>query len=636
MSSLIGHSLGRYHIIEQLGQGGMATVYKAYDTRLERDVAVKIIRKGAFPPEQLERILKRFEREAKALAKLSHPNIVKVLDYGDHEGVPYLVMEYLPGGTLKGKLAGGQKVAWREALQLLLPIAQALSYAHANKIIHRDIKPSNILITQTGEPMLSDFGIAKILDMEETHDLTATGVGIGTPEYMAPEQGMGQSDERADIYALGIVLYQMVTGHVPFRADTPMAILLKKNQESLPSPRQFVPSLPTSIEKLLIKMLAREPEHRYQTIREVVTAFERLLSGDESVAEMPPSQATQPAHKANWIWIAGGTGLVLFTLICLAGGIILASNAFERSIPNPTQALLATETGEGSASETATPASPSQATPTVFLTATKIVLPAVSTKISPKDGAEMVYIPEGEFLMGSDTDEPYFWGAEAPKHVVYLDAYWIYRTEVTNSMYRECVKANACPYPVEIYSRTHDDYFTNPQYDTYPVIYVTYEGASAYCRWAGARLPTEAEWEKAARGTDGRLFPWGNGPLQSDLANFCDVGCPNPDSNEIESDLDDGYRDVAPVGSFPKGISPFGALDMAGNVLEWVSDWYSASYYSQSPYKNPLGLKTGTRHPIRGGSWGNGREGLRPAARASLPPMSAYDTVGFRCALSAP
>jgi serine/threonine protein kinase len=175
MPSLTGQSLGRYHILEQLGEGGMATVYKAYDTRLERDVAVKIIRKSAFSAEVLERMLKRFEREAKALARLTHPNIVGVMDYGEYEGSPYLVMPYFPGGTLKQYL--GKSVPWQDAASLLLPIARALQFAHEQGIIHRDVKPSNILITLSGEPMLSDFGIAKILESEETTTLTGTGVG---------------------------------------------------------------------------------------------------------------------------------------------------------------------------------------------------------------------------------------------------------------------------------------------------------------------------------------------------------------------------------------------------------------------------------------------------------------------------
>ncbi|MCS6994889.1 MAG: serine/threonine protein kinase, partial [Anaerolineales bacterium] len=190
MTKLVGQSLGRYQIVEQLGQGGMSIVYKAYDTRLERDVAVKVLRTELFGQAVLERLQKRFEREAKALAKLSHPNIVKVHDFGEYEGQPYLVMEYLPGGTLKARL--GKPMPWQEALRLLLPVARALDYAHEQHILHRDVKPSNILLTQKGEPMLTDFGIAKILDLEDGQTLTATGVGVGTPEYMSPEQGLGK------------------------------------------------------------------------------------------------------------------------------------------------------------------------------------------------------------------------------------------------------------------------------------------------------------------------------------------------------------------------------------------------------------------------------------------------------------
>ncbi|MBS4016457.1 MAG: serine/threonine protein kinase, partial [Candidatus Latescibacteria bacterium] len=172
MTNLTGQSIRRYHILEPLGEGGMATVYKAFDTRLETDVAVKFIRTEALPQNAIERALKRFEREAKSLARLTHPNIVKVTDYGEYQGKPYLVMEYLPGGTLKQRLqASAQepgspgRLGWRDAINLLLPIVRALDYAHRQGMIHRDVKPANILITADGEPMLTDFGVAKILDL---------------------------------------------------------------------------------------------------------------------------------------------------------------------------------------------------------------------------------------------------------------------------------------------------------------------------------------------------------------------------------------------------------------------------------------------------------------------------------------
>ena len=326
--NFVGQSLGRYHILEQLGEGGMAAVYKAYDTRLEREVAVKII----LPSHQhTEKFIKRFEREARALAQLSHPNIVKVLDYGEQEGMPYLVMEYVPAGTLKEQL--GRPIPWSEAARVLVPIAKALAYAHQQKIIHRDVKPSNILITRSGEPMLSDFGIAKILDEEETVDLTGTGVGVGTPEYMAPEQGLGKVvDFRADMYALGIIFYEMVTGRKPYRADTPLAVMLKKTTEPLPQPKQFVPELPEFVEQVLLKTLAREPENRYQDIDGVISALEGIARGHEPDTvrfRSAETIRTKLGKFATWLpWLIGGGIILSFAYIvmsALGDGSILSS-----------------------------------------------------------------------------------------------------------------------------------------------------------------------------------------------------------------------------------------------------------------------------------------------------------------------
>jgi serine/threonine protein kinase len=306
MDNLIGQSFGRYQILEQLGEGGMAIVYKAYDTRLERDVAIKIIRRGAFPPDQLTHILKRFEREAKALAKLSHPNIVRVLDYGDHAGAPYLVMEYLHGGTLKRQL--GKPMPWREAVQILIPISQALEYAHQHKVLHRDIKPANILLTEKGQPMLTDFGIAKVLEVQETATLTGSGMVVGTPEYMAPEQWTGQTTQQSDIYSLAVVLYEMVTGRKPYIADTPAAIFLKQVTDPLPRPKQYVRNLPDEVEKILLKALSKEASDRYQDMSALIRALESLLAGkvpvpsgrgraEETVNEWETETRTTPFER---------------------------------------------------------------------------------------------------------------------------------------------------------------------------------------------------------------------------------------------------------------------------------------------------------------------------------------------------
>jgi serine/threonine protein kinase len=363
MDNLIGKSLGRYHILEQLGEGGMAIVYKAYDTRLERDVAIKVIRRGAFPPDQLDHILKRFEREAKALAKLSHTNIVRVLDYGDYDGAPYLVMEYLPGGTLKHQL--GKPMPWQKAWRILLPISQALEYAHEHKVIHRDIKPSNILLTEKGQPMLTDFGIAKILEVQETATLTGSGMVVGTPEYMAPEQWTGQTTQQSDIYSLAVVLYEMVTGRKPYIADTPAAIFLKQVTDPLPRPKQYVRNLPDEVEKILLKALSKEASDRYRDMPALISALERLLAGrapvpagrgqtDETVdewetetrtaqLEQTPTGASVMPARSNAL-ISGGIW-VLVALCIVLGAVSLVGYAVIKAFttdPNPTS-LPATE-----------------------------------------------------------------------------------------------------------------------------------------------------------------------------------------------------------------------------------------------------------------------------------------------------
>lgn len=277
MKDIIGRDIGRYHVVEKLGEGGMASVYKAFDTHLERDVALKII----LPTFQhSESFLKRFEREAKSLAQLAHSNIVPVIDYGEFDGLPYLVMIYLPGGTLKQRM--GTPIPAEEVAWLLAPIAGALHYAHQYGIIHRDVKPANVLLTETGQPMLSDFGIAKLLESKEDTNLTVTGLSIGTPDYMSPEQGQGKPvDARTDIYALGIVLYEMVVGRKPYRADTPMAVIVKHMTEPLPRPRDFCPDLPESVERVIFKALAKNPDDRYADMDAFRVALEKLARGKE-------------------------------------------------------------------------------------------------------------------------------------------------------------------------------------------------------------------------------------------------------------------------------------------------------------------------------------------------------------------
>lgn len=300
----VGSSIGRYHITEKLGEGGMANVYRAYDTRLERDVAIKVIRVDAFPPAGLERVLKRFEREARSLARLAHTNIVKIFDFGDYNGAPYLVMEFVAGGTLKKYT--GQRMPWQKAAALLIPIAGALDYAHQKGVIHRDVKPANILFNEADQPMLSDFGIAHLLEEGSEGTLTTPGVGIGTPEYMAPEQGMGLAiDGRADVYSLGIVFYELITGRKPYTADTPMAIVYKHLTDPLPPPTKYAPDLPEAVEKFIFKALAKQPEDRFESMRAFAEALSALAANPSpavsvtmtEVGPQPPEKLQMPAAR---------------------------------------------------------------------------------------------------------------------------------------------------------------------------------------------------------------------------------------------------------------------------------------------------------------------------------------------------
>ena len=236
-----------------------------------------------------------------------------------------------------------------------------------------------------------------------------------------------------------------------------------------------------------------------------------------------------------------------------------------------------------------------------------------STMISEKDGMNLVYIPAGEFSMGSNNGDL----DEKPIHTVYLDAFWIDRTEVTNEQYIKCISSGVCTQPSSISSSMYPNYYGNPEFDNYPVIHVDWNQANHYCAWAGRRLPTESEWEKAARGTDGRTYPWGE-----------EISC-------SQANYRDCIGDTNAVGSYASGVSPYGAYDMAGNVWEWVQDWYSAEYYVVSPNKNPLGPESGTYHVVRGGAWDFTPEYVTVSDRFWGTPDSASNDFGFRCAKDA-
>lgn len=286
-----GFALGQYRVVAPIGRGGMATVYKGHHPGLDRDVAIKVL-PDFFAEDEGYR--DRFQQEARSVARLKHPNILHVFDFGQEHGITYLIFELVEGGTLAERL--GRPMDLEDVVRILRPIASALDYAHAQGILHRDIKPSNILIHRDGTPVLADFGLAKMAD--SVRKLTATGMVLGTPEYMSPEQSAGEAvGPASDRYSLAVVAYEMLTGRVPFQADTPAAILLSHINKAVPPPRELSGELSGHVEDALRKALAKTPLERFDSATQFVAA---LTPAAWVHRERPDSVVlARPQHRAT-------------------------------------------------------------------------------------------------------------------------------------------------------------------------------------------------------------------------------------------------------------------------------------------------------------------------------------------------
>jgi len=336
MSDLTGQTLGQYRIVEPIGRGGMASVYKAYQPSLDRYVAIKVL-----PPYYAHEpgFAMRFTREAKAVARLDHPNVLPIYDFGQQDDLSYIVMKYVAAGTLQEMM--GRPLPLEQATQIVEQIAAALDHAHEKGLIHRDVKPSNVLIDRGQWALLMDFGLAKMV--AGSVQLTASGVGVGTPAYMSPEQGQGgEVDARADVYSLGVVLYEMLTGRLPFDAETPLAVVLKHITDPLPLPRTVNPAIPEPVERVILKALAKEPAGRYAGAGKMAAALRQALVKAGTFPEAaplsagsapPPPQAVPPLEKERvesparrklprWAFALGGVALMALI------GLILAATGF--------------------------------------------------------------------------------------------------------------------------------------------------------------------------------------------------------------------------------------------------------------------------------------------------------------------
>jgi predicted Ser/Thr protein kinase len=289
--NLIGRMIGKYRIVREIGRGGMGVVYAAHQTELDRPVAIKVLA----PHLAWERtFVDRFLHEARMAAKLNHPHIVTIYDVGQQDSIYYLVMRLVEGKSLKDILAQEGAMPLARTAGILAQLAEALDYAHSHGVIHRDVKPGNVLVERGDQVTLTDFGIARAA---EGTRLTATGIALGTPEYMSPEQALGQpTDARTDVYSLGIVLYEMLTGRVPFHADTPLATLMQQAQTPPPRPRSIVPSMPPEVEGVILKTLSKQPDGRYVSAGEFSHTLDRIVrrAHDERLRH-------QVAQAASWI-----------------------------------------------------------------------------------------------------------------------------------------------------------------------------------------------------------------------------------------------------------------------------------------------------------------------------------------------
>ncbi len=347
-----GDMVGPYRIIGQFGQGGMATVYKAYHPQLERNVAIKFLQQSYVDDVNF---LTRFEREAKIIASLDHPNIVPVYDFNYYKGQPYLVMKSIEGVTLKEVMADDSTTA-SQILDMLVAVANGLTYAHERHVLHRDIKPSNILIDSTNRPYITDFGLARMTQASQS--TLSQDMLMGTPHYMSPEQAKGSDDlgPATDIYSLGVILYEFAVGQVPFGGSTPYAIVHDHIYTALPQPRELNPNVSPAVEAVLIRALAKSPSDRYTSAVEMLSAFKNALSTNidkpaslaraQTVAPIPsysigaslPVEPPNPAPargRAGWLV---GAGILALLLVLVLGAVIL-KNAVPPAIETPLPTL---------------------------------------------------------------------------------------------------------------------------------------------------------------------------------------------------------------------------------------------------------------------------------------------------------
>lgn len=542
---------GKYELQEFLG-GGMSHVYRAVDTVIGRSVAVKILTPDAALDVEAK---ERFLHEARISGAIQHDHIVTIHDYGEEQGLPYIVMEHLRGGDLRDALRRGTAGDMRNRLRIASEMAAALEYVHSRGVIHRDIKPENVFLETSGRSKLMDFGISKAVGF----NLTKAGNTMGTPFYMAPEQVMGINiTPLVDVYSYGIVLYEMFTGERLVSGDSMERLFYAILHEN-PDPSKLKNAgLPPALADLIIRCTAKKPEERMAGFGQVRQILARIMA-EPLTGIAKPATPAQPAAASS----GSSVGIIAAAAVGLA---IIAGGAWFML----------------SGKKAAPPPAPQSTGPAATLTA---------------KGGNMVLVPAGEFLFGSS------------RSPVKLPAFYMDTTEVSNKAYREFASATGHALP---------DGFA-AEAPSLPVANVGFPDAKEFCTWAGKRLPDEREWEKAARGTDGRNYPWGN--------------------SETASNANAGNKGPAPVESFESGASPYKILNMTGNVWEWVDHPHTPSAQAISSFgklMKPAPTASEPWHYIKGGAFDRALAEGVTYEWSSVPGRFASPTIGFRCAMDVP
>ena len=581
----MGTRLGPFEVVRTLGRGASGEVLEVRREGEARHLALKVLTR----PDETAR--KRFEREAELLARLRHAAIVPIHAAGLlPDGRAYLLMGLVEGSTLRRRFQQGL-LAPREAIQLGMELALALGHAHSQGVVHRDVKPENVLLDARGRPRLTDFGLA----LEEGGErLTLSGQVCGTVAYAAPEQvRAGAIGPPADVWSLGAVLHEALAGEPPFPASE-VPTLVAQILQLEPRPLERVrPEVGPGLSAVVARCLAKDPAQRYPDGEALAVALARL---DE-----------QPlASVGRRIGAAAAAALLLVG----AAGLGLSRDEGPAEQPEPPAPLASDAAPPVSAAATIVPEwffrLPPAERPPLPLPPGLSFGEGAREYRNGWDGTVLVWVPPGTFTMGSDDLRRGNWN---PAHrVTFTRGFWIGRDEVTWARYLRYAAAAGARRPVPDF----------PVEEDHPVHAVSWTDATEYCAWAGLRLPSEAEWEYAARGTDGRSWPWGEDP---------------PEGRANLRGETDGWARTSPVGRFPQGASPFGCLDMAGNIAEWVQDGYLSGYPPGDridPAPVPLPAEERPLRVGRGGSWDSTTELLRTCSRERFEPGSRSELVGFR------